>query len=208
MISAIILAAGESRRMEQLKQLLPWGATTILGQVIENVRASRVDEVVLVVGYKAEEVLAVVSHPGIGIKVKINPSYQQGMSSSIQAGLQAIGSKAQAVLLVLGDQPLVSSETINKLIAAYQSQRKDKGIIVPVYQGERGHPVILDLKYKAEIMQLRGDTGCRQIIATYPQDILEIEVDTASILQDIDVPDDLANILRIKEYTRPKPMGL
>ena len=76
------------------------------------------------------------------------------MSSSIQAGLQAIGSKAQAVLLVLGDQPLVSSETINKLIAAYQSQRKDKGIIVPVYQGERGHPVILDLKYKAEIMQL------------------------------------------------------
>jgi len=206
MISAIILAAGESRRMEQLKQLLPWGATTILGQVIENVRASRVDEVVLVVGYKAEEVLAVVSHPGI--KVKINPSYQQGMSSSIQAGLQAIGSNAQAVLLVLGDQPLVSSETINKLIAAYQSQRKDKGIIVPVYQGERGHPVILDLKYKAEIMQLRGDTGCRQIIATYPPDILEIEVDTSSILQDIDVPDDLANILRIKEYTRPKPMGL
>lgn len=193
MIAAIILAAGESRRMGQMKQLLPWGATTILGNVIENVRASRVDEVILVVGYRAEEVLAAISYSGI--KVKINPLYQQGMSSSIRAGLQAISDNTQAVLLVLGDLPLVSSETINKLIYAYERFRSDKRIIVPTYQGQRGHPVILDLKYRDDIMQLTGDLGCRQIITAHPHDILELEVDTPSILQDIDLPGDLANIM-------------
>jgi molybdenum cofactor cytidylyltransferase len=194
MISAIILAAGESRRMGRLKQLLPWGATTILGQVIENVRASKVDELILVVGYRAEEILAKVSHSGI--KVKINPSYHEGLSSSIRVGLQAIDVASQAVLLVMGDQPLVSSDTMNKLIGTYQGHRWNKGIVVPIHRGRRGHPVIMDLKYKDDMMALDGDIGCRQILDNYPQDVLEIEVDTGAILQDIDIPEDFAHLLR------------
>jgi molybdenum cofactor cytidylyltransferase len=194
MISAIVLAAGEGRRMGQLKQLLPWGTSTILEQVIKNVRASKVDEIVLVVGYRAGDVLENISLSGI--KVKVNYQYFQGMSSSIQVGLQAINPETQAVLLVLGDLPLVTHEIINRIIEAYRNHKDKKGIILPVHKGMRGHPVIIDLKYREEIMQLRGDIGCRQIIDAHSQDVLSLEMPTPAILHDIDEPSDLDKCIK------------
>ena len=182
MISAIVLAAGESNRMGKPKQLMPLGESTILEQAIDNILSSIVDETIVVLGYKAEEVRkAIANRP---VRVAVNPDYRQGMSSSIIAGLKLIDRRAQAVMVALGDQPFVDSQTIDDLVRAFAAD--NKGIAVPVYQGKRGHPVIFDIRYKDELLELKGDIGGREIIARYPEDVLEVAVNCEGVCIDID----------------------
>jgi molybdenum cofactor cytidylyltransferase len=186
MISAILLAAGQSKRMGELKQLMPFGQSTIVEQAVDNLLGSSVDEVILVVGYKAEDVIkAIAAKP---VKLVINPDYEQGMSTSVIAGLNLVQSKVQGVMLALGDQPLVDSQTINRLIEEFCNH--DKGIAVPTYQGRRGHPIIFAIKYKEQLLKLRGDVGGRQIIKDNPDDVLEVAVDSESVVADFDTTDD------------------
>jgi len=185
-ISAILLAAGESKRMGRPKQLMPWHQGTILERAIDNLLESAVSEVVVVVGYQAEEVVKVITTRPVAVAV--NPDYEQGMSTSIAAGLRLIDNRAGAVMLALGDQPLIDSRTINRLLDEFHSH--DKGIALPAYQGRRGHPVIFAIKYKAELLKLTGDAGGRQIIKDHPDDILEVAVDSAGVITDIDTGDD------------------
>jgi molybdenum cofactor cytidylyltransferase len=186
MISAILLAAGQSKRMGKLKQLMPFGQSSIVGQAVDNILNSAVDEVIVVVGYKAEDVAkAVTAKP---VKVVINPDYEQGMSTSIIAGLKSVHSKAQGIMLALGDQPLVDSQTISRLIEEFYNH--DKGIAVPTYQGRRGHPIIFAIKYKEQLLELGGDMGGRQIIENHPDDVLEVAVGSESIFADFDTTDD------------------
>ena len=186
MISAILLAAGQSKRMGQLKQLMPFGQSTIVEQAVDNLVGSAVDEVIVVVGYKAEDVIkAIAAKP---IKLVINPDYEQGMSTSIIAGLNLVHSGVQGVMLALGDQPLVDSQTINRLIDEFRDH--DKGIAIPTYQGKRGHPIIFAIKYKEELLELKGDVGGRQIIKDHPDDILEVAVSSESIIADFDTTGD------------------
>jgi len=185
-ISAILLTAGQSKRMGELKQLMPLGRSTIVKQAVTNMLESLVDEVIVVVGYKAEDVIKAISDKSI--KVAINPDYDQGMSTSIIAGLNMVHSKIQAVMIALGDQPLVNSQTINSLIEEFCNH--DKGIAVPTYQGRRGHPVIFAIKYKEELLKLKGDVGGRQIIKDHPDDILEVVVASESIVVDFDTTAD------------------
>ncbi len=119
-----------------------------------------------------------------GIKSVFNPDFQSGMLSSVQCGFKAVPEGTRAVLVVLGDQPRISSGIINQLIQA--SKKTGKGIVLPVYEGERGHPVIIDMKYKEEVKNLSPDIGLRGTVYSHPEDILEVEVETASILMDID----------------------
>jgi len=186
MLSAILLAAGESKRMGALKQLMPLGKSTLLEQAIDNLLNSSVDETIVVVGHKAQEITkAIASRP---VKIVLNPNYQQGMSTSIIAGLKQLGPKSQAVMLAMGDQPLVESRTINQLIDAFKSH--DKGIAVPTHRGRRGNPVIFAIKYKEELLKLKGDIGGREIIKSHPDDVLEVAVDSESVISDIDTRDD------------------
>ena len=186
MLSAILLAAGESKRMGALKQLMPLGKNTLLEQAVDNILNSSVDETIVVVGHRAEEVSkAIASRP---VKIMLNPNYQQGMSTSIIAGLTMVDPKAQAVMLALADQPLVESGTINQLIDAFN--RHDKGIAVPTHRGKRGNPVIFSIKYKEELLKLKGDIGGREIIKNHPDDVLEVAVDSESVITDIDTQDD------------------
>ena len=185
-ISAILLAAGESKRMGKPKQLMPWHQGTILERAIDNLLESAVNEVVVVVGYQAEEVVKVIATRPVAVAV--NPDYEQGMSTSIAAGLRLIDNSAGAVMLALGDQPLIDSRTINRLLDEFHNH--DKGIALPAYQGRRGHPVIFAIKYKAELLKLTGDAGGRQIIKDHPDDILEMAVDSAGVITDIDTGDD------------------
>ncbi|MCX6009957.1 MAG: molybdenum cofactor cytidylyltransferase [Chloroflexi bacterium] len=186
MISAILLAAGQSKRMGELKQLMPFGQSTIVEQAIDNLLDSAVDEVIVVVGYKAEDVIkAIAAKP---IKLAINPDYERGMSTSIIAGLNLVHGRVQGVMLVLGDQPLVNSQTINSLIEEFYNH--EKGIAVPTYQGKRGHPIIFAIKYKEQLLKLKGDMGGRQIIKDHPDDILEVAVNSESIVADFDTTDD------------------
>jgi molybdenum cofactor cytidylyltransferase len=186
MISAILLAAGQSKRMGELKQLMPFGQSTIVEQAVDNLLGSAVDEVIVVVGYKAEDVMkAIAAKP---IKLVINPDYEQGMGTSIIAGLKSVHSRARGIMLALGDQPLVNSQTINRLIEEFYSH--DKGIAVPTYQGRRGHPIVFAITYKEQLLELRGDVGGRQIIEDRPDDILEVAVDSESVVADFDTTDD------------------
>jgi len=186
MISAILLAAGQSKRMGELKQLMPFGQSTIVEQAVDNLLGSAVDEVIVVVGYKAEDVIkAIAAKP---IKLVINPDYEQGMSTSVIAGLSLVHSGVQGVMLALGDQPLVDSQTINRLIEEFYTH--DKGIAIPTYQGRRGHPIIFAIKYKEQLLKLRGDMGGRQIIEDHPDDVVEVAVNSESVIADFDTTDD------------------
>jgi len=186
MLSAILLAAGESKRMGKPKQLMPLGQSTILEQAIDNLLNSAVDEIIVVLGHGAEEIKKTIATKPV--KIMVNPNYREGMSTSIIAGLILADPQAEAIMLALGDQPSVDSQTINHLIDEFYSH--DKGIAVPTYQGRRGHPIIFAIKYKEKLLELEGDIGGREIIKNHPDDVLEVAVDSESVISDIDTRDD------------------
>ncbi|MBI5966994.1 MAG: molybdenum cofactor cytidylyltransferase [Deltaproteobacteria bacterium] len=201
MISAIVLAAGESKRMGQVKLLLPWQGKTILERVLDALLNSQVDEVILVLGHEAERIREKV--PTQKIKVVINPDYKKGMSTSIRRGLLALDEKAQGFMVVLGDQPKIGKETLNRLISEFQRVYPEKNIVLPAYHGFRGHPVLFSVKYLEEALRLEGDVGCRQILADHPEDILTVPVNTDAVLFDIDTPEDYRENLKRKSSGEP-----
>ena len=171
--------------MGKLKQLMPMGKSTILEQTIDNFLGSQADEVIVVAGHRSEDTIKVIG--GRPVKITINPAYRQGMSTSIVAGLSVVDSRAQAVMLALGDQPFIDSQTINHLIAEFYNHKK--GIAIPVFKRRRGHPVIFDIKYREQLLRLEGDIGAREIIARHPEDVLEVAVNCEGIYIDIDTVD-------------------
>jgi len=194
MISAILLAAGESKRMGKPKQLMPLGRTSILEQTIDNYLNSEVNEVIVVLGHRAEEAKRIMA--ARPVKLAINPNYQQGMSTSIIAGLNMVDSRARAVVIALGDQPFIDSQTLNRLIDEFYNH--DKGIAIPVYRGRRGHPVIFAIRYKGELLELKGDIGGREIIDRHPDDVLEVPVNCEGIYIDIDTNKQLLERMKLR----------
>ena len=144
MIVGIVLSAGESKRMGTPKQLLPWGKTIILQQVIDNATASRLGKILLVLGSRAEEIASKIITSS-KTDIVVNHDFREGMSSSVKCGVKNAPREAEAFMLLLGDQPFVSPAIINRLLDEYQKNKH--GIIIPVYNGKRGHPVIFDAKY-------------------------------------------------------------
>ncbi|MDD5590398.1 MAG: molybdenum cofactor cytidylyltransferase [Dehalococcoidales bacterium] len=190
-ISAVLLAAGESSRMGEPKQLLPFGRSTFIEQAVDTLLASAVAEVIVVVGHRAE---AVVERIGSrAVRIAQNPEYRQGMITSIIAGLKLVAPEAGAIMLALSDQPLLNSRTIDNLIRGFLSG--DKGIAIPTCRGIRGHPVIFAPKYIQELMRVKGDIGGRQIIDSHPEDVLEVDVASEGIIVDIDNRDDYRHYL-------------
>jgi len=185
MVSSILLAAGKSKRMGKPKQLMPWGQSTMVEQTIDNLLGSAVNEIIVVLGHRAEEVIKIIAAKPV--KLAINRDYEQGMSTSIIAGLNLVDNQAQAVMLALGDQPLIDCQTINRLIEEFYNH--NKGIAIPTYQGRRGHPVIFAMKYKEKLRELKGDIGGRQIIKDHPEDVLEVAVNCEGICVDFDTVD-------------------
>ncbi len=194
LISVIILAAGESKRMGKPKQLMPLGRTSILAQTIDNYLNSEVNEVIVVLGHRAEEAKRLIA--ARLVKLAINPNYQQGMSTSIIAGLNMVDSRARAVVIALGDQPFIDSQTLNRLIDEFYNH--DKGIVIPVYRGRRGHPVIFAIRYKGELLGLKGNIGGRQIISDHPEDVLEVAVNCEGIYIDIDTNKQLLERMKLR----------
>jgi molybdenum cofactor cytidylyltransferase len=188
-ISAIILAAGMSRRMGQAKQLLPLGGSTVLAQTIQNVRSVAVDEVVLVLGFSAEAICGQLPQPLLeGFKVLVNQAYEQGMASSLRQGLSALDVHSDAALIILGDQPFVLPRTLDLIVKEYR--RSGAHIVIPSYQGVRGNPVLLDRSIFSEAMALEGDAGCRAIFSKHLGEIVNVEVEDEGVLLDIDDEDD------------------
>jgi len=198
-LAAIILAAGKSTRMGEAKQLLRLGESTVLGQTIENVRRSAVDEIVLVLGSSADAIRRQLPASLLeGIKVVVNPAYAQGMASSLRTGLAALDPQIDAALIVLADQPFVRPETLDQL--GRQHGRSKAQIVIPSYQGVRGNPVLLDRSVFAEVMALEGDIGCRAIFGSHTERTVKLEVEDEGILLDIDNQEDYE---RLKEAFPP-----
>lgn len=186
MIWAMILAAGESRRMGEPKLLLPFGEKTIIEAVIDNVVRSKVKNILVVLGADREKIKEKIQN--YPIKICVNSHFQEGMLSSVQRGFQTLPENTQAVLIILGDQPSIASSVIDKVIDAYR--RTGRGIVLPVYKNDRGHPVLIDMKYQDEVQNLSLEIGLRGTVYNHPGDILEVEVEASTILRDIDDMDD------------------
>ena len=186
-VSAVVLAAGMSRRMGTPKQLLRIDGERILERTLKSVRASAVDEIVLVLGYAADRVEKEISTDRV--KIVHNQDYQQGMGTSLRAGLAAVDAGASAALIVLADQPFVRPETLNQLIERHQESKLQKSgsqIIIPMYKGFRGNPVLLDRSVFPELNALSGDVGCRAIFGSHTENIYKLAVNDIGILLDID----------------------
>ena len=193
------MAAGKSTRMGEAKQLLRLGESTVLGRTIENVRLALVDEIVLVLGASAEDIRRQLPASLLeGLKVVVNPAYEQGMASSLRAGLSALDPEIGAALIVLADQPFVRPETLDQLADHYR--RSKAQIVIPSYRGVRGNPVLLDRSVFAEVMALQGDVGCRAIFASHPEGTVRLEVEDEGILLDIDNQEDYE---RLREESPP-----
>ena len=179
MIAAVVLAAGESSRFGRPKQLL------LLDRVLENVRGAKLDDVIVVLGAHAADILRDVDLSGA--RLVINESFADGMSTSIQAALRALHDGTEAVMIVLGDQPYVRSGTIDLLIDEFRRTRPDA--LVPVHDGRRGNPVIVAAALFPAVMELRGDVGFRAVAGRYK--IAEVPVDDDGVLRDVDTAGDL-----------------
>jgi CTP:molybdopterin cytidylyltransferase MocA len=188
-IWAIVLAAGESKRMNAVKMLLPFDGKTIIEKVIENISNSDVFKTLIVTGAYKEEIQKVTK---VWSVVHChNDNYKEGMLSSVKCGFRSIPSGVDAVLVFPGDQPEIKSDVINQVISAYL--QTNKGIIIPVYIKKRGHPVLIDLKYRSEIEKLDSSVGLRALSQLFPEDVFEFETDSPAILKDIDNYEDYIN---------------
>jgi molybdenum cofactor cytidylyltransferase len=192
MIWAVVLAAGKSERMGSPKMLLPFGRKTLIEKVVAGVMKFPVDGILVVLGARRSEIeRRLQAYP---MKPVFNPDFEQGMLSSIRKGLEELPAEARAVLVVLGDQAWTPASVVDRLVSGFE--REGKGIVVPVYRGRRGHPVLIDLKYKREIMALAPTVGLRQLLLRHPDDILEVLVRTPAVLMDIDRPEDFRRALK------------
>ncbi len=192
-VAGIVLAAGRGARMGAAKQLLPLDNTTILGRVIETVRASTLGDILLVLGYRATSIRAVLNLDGV--RVVENPDWEKGQSFSLKAGLQALSDATDGALFLLGDQPLVSVNTINCLVSAFQTT--DSWILAPHFKGRRGNPVLVGKPLFSRLAALTGDTGARVLFEEFKSRRQSIAVDDAGILTDIDTPADYQALLSV-----------
>jgi len=190
MIWAVVLAAGESRRMGTQKLLLSFGDATVVAAVVRAAQASRAGRTLVVLG--ADRVAVRLELEPRGVEFAVNEDYQLGMLSSVQAGFRTLPADAEAAVVMLGDQPFLPSRVVDAVIGAYEEG--GKGIVVPTFQGRRGHPVLIDLKYREEVLALDPADGLRQLMRAHPADIFEVEAGDANILRDLDTPEDYAGL--------------
>ncbi|MGW8316356.1 MAG: nucleotidyltransferase family protein [Bacteroidales bacterium] len=182
----IVLAAGSSTRMGTQKLLLPYREDTIIGTVVNQVLASKVDHVMVVLGADHQEIKAALE--GRSVEFCHNREHARGMLSSVMCGVRSLPEDANAALVFLGDQPEISPGVTNAVIEAYDEDIK--GIVIPVHQHRRGHPLLVDLKYRKEIDRLDLEQGLRALMHLFPEDVLEVEVEEPGILVDIDTRED------------------
>jgi len=201
MICAVIPAAGESRRMGVPKQLLPFGDTTVLGHIVAELLQSDLDGVYVVVSahvaqWWEDRRLAAASSrrlsPGVnaGAKLLTNDDPRADMLSSVRCGLRALPPQCAAVVVVPGDQLAVTAPLVDCLVQSFRTA--GKGILVPVYAGKRGHPLIFSARYCQEVLNSFDNLGLRGLLHAHPDDLRELSVSTPAVLCDIDYPPDYA----------------
>lgn len=186
MISAIILAAGQSKRMGKPKMLLPWEKSTVLQTVITTFQAAGVDDILVVTGGARIQVEELI---GQTAQTVYNENFEYGeMLSSIQTGLKYKLSESSAALIGLGDQPQVQAKVIQHVLQEYK--QSNAPIIVPSYQMRRGHPWLVARDLWQEILNMPIDETAREFLNSHAKEIHYLKIESPSILQDLDTPQD------------------
>jgi molybdenum cofactor cytidylyltransferase len=184
-IAAIILAAGRSRRMGAFKPLLPFGDRTVIECCIDNLRAAEVDEIVVVVGHRAEEVREHLKHSEVSFAV--NPDPDSEMSASIALGVEQAGSNARALIVALVDHPAVPPEVIRILIDEW---KRGATLVQPEHAGHGGHPVLIDMAYRDELLALDPARGLRALFAAHGEQVRRVPVASPYVARDMDTWED------------------
>jgi molybdenum cofactor cytidylyltransferase len=189
-IAAIVLAAGMSRRMGGNKLLaeLP-GGQPMIARTVGNVLKTAAHPVIVVTGHEDEKIRAALA--GVKISFVHAPGYRDGMAESLRTGIAALSGEIAAALIILGDMPLVDPASLDRLLAAFDPE-EGREIIVPVFDGQRGNPVLWGKTFFPELLAITGDTGARNILLRHMESVAEIRMETDATLRDFDTPDALA----------------
>jgi molybdenum cofactor cytidylyltransferase len=183
--AGIILAAGLSSRMGRDKALLPYRGANFLQRLIAVLKP-RTSPLVVVLGHHAKQIAAVLP-PNEGIRIVINADYPLGMLTSLQAGLTVTLPEASFFLFTLVDHPLVQEDTLDELIAAFQSSGQK--VVIPRYRGKRGHPVLIAAEVAREILALEPHGSAKEVIQRHRGETCFVDVDDPGVVEDIDLPE-------------------
>ncbi len=186
MTHAIVLAAGESRRMGMPKPLLRFGGTTFLDQILSVLRSSRMEGMTVVLGAQAETIRASVDLSEVDVVV--NGDYLQGQLSSLIKGLKSLSVDADAMLLCLVDHPFITTEVVDQLVGAFEETGEP--IVVPVFNGQRGHPALFARSLFDELVLAPEDQGARYVVSSNEDKVLEVNVHDRAVTMAIDTPQD------------------
>ncbi|HLI35338.1 MAG TPA: nucleotidyltransferase family protein [Terriglobia bacterium] len=191
-IAGLVLAAGESSRMGQDKALLEYRGRTFLENILHTLHSAGIGQLAVVLGHHAEEIRQQVNLSGV--EVIVNHSYRQGQTSSLQAGLRALlAREIEAILLCLVDHPAIKSELIQQVCQAYQESRAP--VVVPRFQGRRGHPVLIGRALFQPLLKLKPVEGANTVLRQYRDQGYELEVNDPGVLWDIDDPTDYRRLV-------------
>ena len=186
MISAILLAAGQSKRMNGENKLIrKIRGVPLIKLSVKNILASSIDELIIVIGHQ-KEIIEKLIDKNEKIKFVFNKNFEKGMASSIKIGLNNLSEKTEAFFICLGDMPLVNKDTYNQLIKS----RNNKEIIVPTLKGQQGNPILFSKSTKEKIMTIQGDVGAKKILELNKGKILNVEINNQSIKKDFNTKDD------------------
>ena len=191
-IAALVLAAGQSRRMGALNKLLiEIDGVPMVRRVAETLRQSSAKPIVVVTGHESARIEAALR--GLPVALVHNPDYAEGLSTSLKAGIAALPADADGVLVCLGDMPKVTAGEIDRLIGAFNPV-EGRSICVPTRRGKRGNPVLWARQLFAEMRDVAGDVGAKHLIGAHPELVAEVEMEDDGVLTDIDTPQALAKL--------------
>jgi len=177
--------------MGQVKQLLPIAGQPMVRRAAQTVCQAGLAQVVVVVGAQAEPVAEALA--GLPVQIVVNEAWAAGLSTSVRAGLEALRPEIQAVLMVLADQPALSTGLLEKLVARYEATGAP--IVAPLFEGRRGNPILFDRSLFDALGAVEGDRGGRELLRLYEEQVERLEIDDAAILIDIDTPQDYDTVL-------------
>jgi molybdenum cofactor cytidylyltransferase len=192
MVAAVLLAAGKSRRMGAFKPLLPFGERTVAEACVGNLREGGIEEIVVVIGHRADEMRERLAH--LPIRFAVNAETESEMGVSIARGVEQVSPEATAVFIALVDQPAIPPTTIAFLNEA--AVREGKRLVVPEYEGRGGHPVRIDLSFRRELMNLDPQRGLRAIFEAHSEEVLRVPVNSPYVARDMDQWDDYRALYR------------
>ena len=186
MISAILLAAGKSKRMEGENKLVKKiKGTPLIKHSVKNILNSSVDEIIIVLGYQ-KEIIEKLIGKNEKIKFVFNNDFKSGMASSIKVGLNHISNTSEAFFICLGDMPMIKPDIYNQLIKS----RNQKDILIPTYNGQQGNPVLFNKSMREKIVSIKGDAGAKKILELNKDKALNLEINSQSIVRGFDTKED------------------